>query len=201
MPSGMNDVTDTPSRESSPRSRGQPRRVPPQYLENAALHYLQRFASSAAQLRRVLMRKVVRSAEAHGGDPAEGAAWVEALIERYRSSGLLDDKLYAEAKAGSLHRRGASTRAIRGKLAVKGIDPDTAAAALAVVEAETGGDPDSAAAAALARRRRLGPCRRGERAAFRDKDLASLGRAGFSYETARRIVDAQDPESLESDPE
>ena len=58
-----------------PPARKPPRRVTAQYLENAALHYLQRFASSSASLRRVLMRKVDRSAQAHGTDPAEGARW------------------------------------------------------------------------------------------------------------------------------
>ena len=73
-----------------PRRRP-PRKATPRYLENAALHYLERFATSAENLRRVLMRKVDRSARAHGTDPDEGAAAVEALIERFVRAGLLDD--------------------------------------------------------------------------------------------------------------
>lgn len=111
--------------------------VTAQYLENAALYYLQRFASSSANLRRVLMGKVERSARAHGTDREEGAALVEALIERYLRSGLLDDKAYAEAKAASLHRRGTSTRGIRGKLALKGLETDHIDAALETVDEET----------------------------------------------------------------
>src|SRR3954463_13098903 len=108
----------------------QPKPVTAQYLENAALYYLQRFASSSGNLRRVLMGKVERSARAHGTDRAEGAAMGESLIERYLSRGRLDDKAYGGAKAASLHRRGTSTRGIREKLSMKGLESDHIAAAL-----------------------------------------------------------------------
>lgn len=178
--------------------RRPPKRVTPQYLENAALHYLERFASSAANLRRVLMRKVDLSVREHGTDREEAARWVEELLARYQRSGLLDDAGYARMKAESLHRRGASTRAIREKLAAKGVDRDAVDGALERVREDVEGDMDLAGALALAKRRRLGPFRQPEsRAARRDKDLAALGRAGFAYAIARRVVDAEDPEELE----
>lgn len=185
---------------TAPASPGRrpPRRVTPDHLERAALHYLERFASSSENLRRVLMRKVDRSVQAHGTDREQAAGWVEALVERYRGAGLLNDDDYARLRAESLHRRGASTRAIREKLAAKGVDRDTADAALGGLREELDGDLDLAAAMALAKRRRLGPFRPAEaRAAHREKDLAALGRAGFAYEIARRVVDAEagDPPS------
>ncbi len=177
-----------------------PKRVTPQYLENAALYYLERFASSAANLRRVLLRKVELSAQAHDTNREEGARWVEALIERYCSSGLLNDAAYAQMKAGSLHRRGTSSRAIREKLSAKGLARDTVDKALEQVEEDAEGDIDLTAALALARRRRLGVYRLPEaRAAHRDKDLAALGRAGFAYDIARRVVDAEDPDRIEEE--
>ncbi|WP_207480403.1 regulatory protein RecX [Arenibaculum pallidiluteum] len=181
------------------RGRKVARRVTPQSLENAALHYLERFATSSANLRRVLMRRVQRSARDHGTDPEEGAAWVDALVERYRRSGILDDRVYAEARAASLQRRGASTRAIREKLAAKGIGREQADAALDALGEEIGGDLDLEAAKAFARRRRLGPFRAGDREAQRERDLAALGRAGFSYETARRVIDARDPDAIDEE--
>ena len=189
-----------------PQNRKQP--PPPvsaERLERVALRYLERFSASAASLGRVLARRVERSARDHGTDPAEGARWIQALIERYLRSGLLDDAVYAEAKAGSLRRRGASARAIRGTLAAKGVDAETAAAALARADQDGGapdtdpdtgyGAPDGAeedAARAFAKRRRLGPFRpAARRAEQRNRDLAALGRAGFSYEIARRVIDAE----------
>lgn len=174
-------------------NRRPPRRVTPDYLERAALHYLERFASSSENLRRVLMRKVDRSVQAHGTDREQAAGWVDALLERYRGAGLLNDDSYARMRAESLHRRGASTRAIREKLAAKGVDRDTADAALGGLREDVEGDLDLGAAMALAKRRRLGPFRPAEvRAAHREKDLAALGRAGFAYDVARRVVDAED---------
>ena len=177
-----------------PRKPGKP--LTAQRLENAALHYLERFAASADSLRRVLLRRVERSAREHETDREEGAQWVAALIARYQASGLLNDAAFAEAKTASLHRRGGSTRAIRQKLSAKGVGEDDIARALAERLDVSSGDPDLEAALALCRRRRLGPHRpAGAREAARDKDLAALGRAGFDYETARRAVDWRDEEA------
>ncbi|MCG8547040.1 MAG: RecX family transcriptional regulator, partial [Alphaproteobacteria bacterium] len=43
------------------RRRKRPRKVTPASLERAALHYLQRFATSSENFRRVLTRRVQRS--------------------------------------------------------------------------------------------------------------------------------------------
>ena len=175
------------------------KRITPAYLENAALYYLQRFASSSANLRRVLMRKVTAAARDHGSDPAEGAAMVEALIARYIASQLLNDAVYAEARTGSLNRQGKSTRMIRQKLAQKGVEPQLIDGAIENLREETPGNPDLNAAAALARRRRLGPYRPIEaREVNQTRDLAAMGRAGFSYEMARKIIAASGPDAVEA---
>lgn len=195
----MTDDRDHAARPASPArpARRGPRRVSPDYLERAALHYLERFASSAANLRRVLLRKVDMSARAHGTDPEEGRRWVEDLIARYRRSGLLDDAAYAEARAASLHRRGGSTRMIRQKLAAKGLEDGLIVRALDGLDGAESGNADLAAALAYARRRRLGPYRDpAARAERRDRDLAALARAGFDLDTARRVVDSDDPDTL-----
>lgn len=183
-------------------ARKPPRRVSAEYLERSALHYLERFASSTANLRRVLTRKVQLSARAHGTDPAEGAAWVDALLERFARSGLLNDKAYAEMKAVGLQRRGGSSRTIKQKLAAKGLDSGLIDEAMGELEGAGEGQADLAAAIAYARRRRIGPYRidRGrsdeDLRARRDKELASMARAGFDLDTARRVLDAEDPDAL-----
>jgi regulatory protein len=189
------------SRVPEPASTKRPppgRKLTASSLENAALHYLERFASSAANLRRVLMRRVKRSAEAHGTDPAEGAALVEALIARLVKGGLLDDRAYAQAKAASLHRRGASRRVISGRLAQRGVEGELIAAAIDDIEEETG-NADLTAACALARRRRLGPYRQAAaRADQRTRDLGAFARAGFSLDVARRVLDCPDADAVEA---
>ena len=74
------------------RKRKDPRKATPKSLESAALHHLGRFASSAANLRQVLMRRVERSARAHATDRAAGAAAVDEIVARFSNSGLLDDR-------------------------------------------------------------------------------------------------------------
>lgn len=185
-------------RSHSPKPRRKPRKATAAALENAALHYLERYASSAANLRRILMRRVAKSAEAHDTDPAEGEALVDALIARYRKSGLLDDTDYARMRADSLHRQGASARMTRAKLAAKGVAADDIDTALDTL-AETVAAPDLAAACNYARRRRLGPWRRADREGHRERDLAALGRQGFGYDLARKVVDAADADELEAE--
>ena len=194
----MDNDARTSETKTAPRRRRGPRRVTASYLDNAALFYLERFATSSANLRRVLMRKVARSAQAHGTDPAEGARMVDDLIARYLRSGLLDDAGYAAQQAASLRRRGTSRFGIRGKLKVKGVDAELIGTTLERLDGEQG-DGEVAAACALARRRRLGPYRPKEaRAALRQKDLATLARAGFSLDVARRVLAAADAEAVEA---
>ncbi len=177
---------------SEPTAKRKPRKATQRSLENAALFYLQRFASSSENLRRVLMRRVERSARTHETDSDEGAAWVDDIVRRYLASGLLDDGAYAEARAQSLRRRGDSAYKIRGKLMAKGVGADLIAETL---EAEDKG-VELEAAAALARRRGLGPFRAGNRKESRQRDMAALARAGFSPDVAQRVVEAETPDDL-----
>lgn len=174
------------------RKRRGPKKATPAYLEKAALFYLDRYAAPAGHLRRLLLAKVTRSARVHGTDPQDGAAAVEALIGRLTRAGLLDDAAYAAARTRSLRRRGASAFGIRGKLAGKGVAPELIEHALAAADQESD-QPELAAALAFARRRRLGPHRpAAARADHRDRDLAALGRQGYAWETARKVIDAED---------
>ncbi len=176
-------VEERDARDARPERRP-PRKVTPAYLERAAMAYLERYASSAGNLRRVLRRKVDKRCRLRGEDPAEFQEAIEDVVARTIRSGLVDDTRFAEARVATLRRRGGSRRAIQAKLAAKGVDRATIAAALE-------GEPEDeiTAAHALARRRKLGPYRPGERAPFREKDLASLARGGFSFDVARLVID------------
>lgn len=175
-----------------------PKQITPSSLENAALYYLERFSASAEQLRRVLMRRVERAARFHGDDPADGALLVDRLVARYLEAGVLDDRRYAEMRVAGQLRRGRPLRRIAGDLARRGVEGEVIDAALAAAQdeqAEGAGSLDAAAALAYAKRRRLGPFRLSERRAeYRERDLASLGRAGFSFDLARAVIDAEEEE-------
>ncbi|MBN9512169.1 MAG: RecX family transcriptional regulator [Alphaproteobacteria bacterium] len=175
------------------------RPITAKYLQNAAAFYLERYASSAEGLRRVLRRRV-RKAEmldAPVMDNVEQA--IEAIVQKFVTAGLLDDKAFAQTKARSLHRRGASNRLTRQRLQAAGIDQDTVDSAMISLDDELGSNPQSRelrAAAAFARRRRIGPYRAKDREANRLRDLAALARAGFAYDLARKVIDATDLDML-----
>ena len=160
-------------------------------IERWALAYLERFASSAENLRRVLLRRVRRRLPDDREAAARSASAIDALVARYRSSGLIDDAAYASGRARARLRRGQSLKTIRAGLARKGVAAEDAAAAIDALR-EGDSDPDIAAAVAFARRRRLGPFRR-ERPAEGDdearlKELGAFGRAGFSRATTEAVL-------------
>ncbi|TAN53975.1 MAG: RecX family transcriptional regulator [Rhodospirillales bacterium] len=167
-----------------------PLKASPKSLENAALHYLGRFSTSKANLKRVLLNRVARSAKAHGTDPQEGLAWIEALMDKLEGLGYLNDAAYAESKAESMNRRGKPSNQVRWALKMKGVDQDTTEAALSKLTDEVG-EPDRAAALAFARKKRLGPYRPEDlRETHKTKDIQALARAGFGWDLAREIVEA-----------
>jgi regulatory protein len=185
----MTDDNDTPRRR-----RRKPRAITPAYLEKAALFYLERYASSSQNLKAVLRRKVWRAAREVEIDRDAADGWIDAVVAKLQRAGLLDDKAYAEMRVMSLRRQGESARAIRMKLAAKGVDAETIVRALDRQEDE---NDDLAAAIAYARRRRLGPFRAAaQRDERRDKDMAALARKGFGLEICRAVIDASDVDEL-----
>jgi len=185
----MTDDNDTPRRR-----RRKPRAITPAYLEKAALFYLERYASSSQNLKAVLRRKVWRAAREVEIDRDAADGWIDAVVAKLQRAGLLDDKAYAEMRVMSLRRQGESARAIRMKLAAKGVDAETIVRALDRQEDE---NDDLAAAIAYARRRRLGPFRAAaQRDERRDKDMAALARKGFGLEICRAVIDASDEDEL-----
>lgn len=168
--------------------------VSPRRLDRAAHRYLERWFTTRAHLRMLLMRRVDASIAAHGGDREEAAAWVDQVLDALVRQGLLDDARFARDRARLLHRHGTSTRMIRAKLAQKGVRTSLIDDALASLGAP---DADLHAAAVYVRKRRLGPYRT-DPAAHRDRDLAKLGRAGFPYGVARRVLDLSDPDDVEA---
>jgi regulatory protein len=163
-------------------------------LHDAALTYLARYASTEAGLRRVLERRVERwarmaadaaDADIIAGQVSAAREAVRGVVCRLVAAGAVDDAAFAENRARSLVRAGRSRRAAAAHLAAKGVDPETARAALSVDD-----ESELAAALVLARRRHIGPFRSGDAPdmAQRRRELAMLARAGFPQDVARRAL-------------
>jgi regulatory protein len=174
----------------APRPKKPPRKVSPRYLENAALHYLKRYAATQSNLKRVLMRRVDKSLKFHGGERSEALGWVDAVIARLVQGGFLNDEAYAGMKAHSLRASGRSSRMIAQKLRMKGVAADLVTQKLVDANAELS---EEEAARIWARKKRLGPFRTKPetRQDNRQRDLASLARAGFAFGIAKKIIDSE----------
>ncbi|MDE0993182.1 MAG: regulatory protein RecX [Rhodospirillales bacterium] len=184
--------------KSKPAKSKTPRKITEHSLRNVALHYLQRYASSKENLKRVLKRRVMRSAQFHVDlDTEEASQWIESLVEQLAQTGLVDDRTYAEGRVRALFRRGVSPNGISQRLNQKGVDAALIQEVIAELYRETS-DPNLMAAIKLVKRRRLGPYRLPEkREERRDKDLAAVARAGFDFQTARKVIYAQSTEELD----
>ena len=183
-----------PKAESKKKKREKrpPKKITETYLHNSGLYYLQRFAASSAQFRKVMMRKVYKSCRHHTDQDEEAcAAMVDEVIGKFQQAGLLNDDLYARGSVFSLRRQGKSKRAITAKLSQKGVDEDLIEEKLhAHAQESHTEDAEFEAALIHARKKKLGPYRRDEEYDAQ-KELASLARAGFSYDVARRVLDSQ----------
>jgi regulatory protein len=164
-------------------------------IERWALDYLGRYATSAEHLRRVLQRRIRRRVHEDPDAIRRAAPLIDAVIERQRCFGLLDDRSYAIQRAQALNYRGLSLAGIRARLIAKGISAVLAAEVLSTLQ-EGAADPELAAACALARRRRLGPYRThgGDHAC----ELAVFARAGFPRRVAEAVLACRDIEAIEA---
>ncbi len=169
-----------------------PRRTPtpldPRQLEEIALAYVARFATSRTKLEGYLARKLRER-----GWADEAAAPVEAIAARMVAAGYVDDGAYARAKGGSLLRRGYGARRISQALQAAGIGAELREAA------RPGEAAERHAALALAAKRRLGPFSRAvpEREQ-REKQLAAMLRAGHRADHARAVLSAADAAAAEA---
>jgi len=160
------------------------RRAPPpldeQRLNELALRYAGRFATTRAKLSSYLKRKIRER-----GWTGERAADLEAIANRFADLGYIDDAGYALAKSRALTGRGYGKRRVVDALRVAGVDESDGEAAREHADTEA-----VTAALRFAERRKLGPYARISASDPRDREkaLAAMVRAGHGFGLARAIV-------------
>lgn len=148
-------------------------------LQELALRYVGRFATSRAKLRAYLARKV---RERGWGDARQPD--FEALADRLCDLGYIDDAAYALSKSQSLAGRGYGKRRLEQKLRLDGIGEEDGTAARELADAQA-----VDAALRFAKRRRIGPFGTGSSdPRDREKAIGALVRAGHLFALARAIV-------------
>ena len=149
-------------------------------LNDLALRYVGRFATTRSKLRSYLARKL-----GERGWDGEHEPDLAAIAERFAAHGYVDDSSYALNKSQSLTGRGYGKRRVTEALRAAGIEDEHGAAAQEHAEAEA-----VSAALKFARRRRLGPFAdsvpRDPKA--KEKALAAMIRAGHNFDLAQVIL-------------
>lgn len=179
---------NSPDRRRPSRERKPPRPLDAARLNEMALAYVARFATSAGKLSDYLRRKLRER-----GWEGEGEADIGAIVGRFVALGYVDDAGFARGKAQSLRRRGYGARRIDQALGAAGIDES-------VRDGSRGSEADARRAAlVMARKRRFGPFGKGEGLdpAVREKQVAAMLRAGHPLAHAREVVNAPSEQALE----
>ncbi len=193
-PGGRRRRRDRPAKVHAPRQK---RPIDAAQLQELAVGYAARYATTAARLQRYLDRKLNERVWT-----ADDAPDIGALVARITALGYVDDRAYAAAKVRDLTARGFGSRRVRGALAAAGVGRDDVAGALA--GPDDAEDRDTAALASarhFARRRRFGPYAN-DPALSRDparhrREMAAMARAGHDFGVARQVLAAGDADDAE----
>ena len=159
-----------------------PRR-PPRPLDESALNelaiaYVGRFATTRSKLRSYLARKI----RERGWDGVREPD-LTALADRLAGHGYIDDQGFAEAKARSLSARGYGRRRVAQALRGAGIAQEDGERAL-----QHSKEQAVTAALRFAERRRIGPFAAAEATREeREKAIGAMVRAGHGFDLARAI--------------
>ena len=149
-------------------------------LEEMALRYVGRYATSRAKLLAYLGRKLRERGWKGTVEPD-----VETLADRLCELGYIDDQAYALSKSRALASRGYGKRRLDQTLHLAGIGEEEGAAARDHAESQA-----VEAALRYARRRKIGPF--GEPPSDRkerEKAIATMIRGGHGFALARTIVE------------
>ena len=165
-------------------------------LQELALRYVGRYATSRGKLTSYLNRKVRERGFEGDGDTA-----IADLVAKFADRGYVDDAAYAAMKARDLAARGYGERRLGNTLYAAGISDKDGEEARAI-----GANKRVHAALAYARRRRFGPFaveKVSDRKLF-EKQMSAMLRAGHPPALSRKILDLApgvepDPDALSYD--
>jgi len=149
-------------------------------LNELALAYVGRFATSRAKLVSYLARKLRERGWGGERDPDIGA-----VAERLARLGYVDDAAYAVAKARALTGRGYGGRRVHQALYAAGVGEEDGGEARALAH-----DGRVEAALRMARRRKIGPFSATILDPVqREKAIGAMLRSGHGFALSRAIVD------------
>jgi regulatory protein len=148
-------------------------------LQELALRYVGRYATTRAKLRIYLSNKLRERGWNEEREPD-----LEALAERFSELGYIDDAAYAVSKSRALSGRGYGRRRLVEKLRLAGVGEEDCREALEAADRQAVN-----AALRYAERRRIGPfASQAFDRATREKAIAAMVRAGHGFGISRAIA-------------
>ena len=163
------------------------------YLQRAAYRYLERYATTEANLVFILKRKSERFLTRNEGSDLKIehiSQWIKEIVGNCVKNGLVNDKLYAEARIKVFFNAGNSLPIIRNKLRAKGVCTNIINDLIARIKLDNP-DVNFKSCIKYARKRRFGPYRvKLTKEGSNKKEQASMARAGFSYTETKRVLSA-----------
>lgn len=154
------------------------------FFYNYSLFYLEKWDNSEEGLRNALKKKLFRLAKE---DPEiiydNCLNFIEEAISKIKTQGLINDKYYAQRLFEREKNKGSSNRKIETKLFQKGISPEIAKQ---ILKENDQTSDELSRAVIFAKKNKLGIYNRKE--TDKQKQLAKMGRNGFSFEIANRVI-------------
>ena len=114
---------------------------------------------------------------------------IDVVLKDLENSKFINDQFYSKSKAKSLIKRGSSINKIRSYLLSKGVNDNYVRNTIEEIK-ERNEDQDFFSAIKICKKKRIGPARNdSNRPLFYKKDIGVLARAGFDFETSKKIMD------------
>ena len=149
-------------------------------IKKYALNYLNRYASSKKNLKNVLLRKIKK----FNNNEKEIKIHIKNILDELQKENIINDEKFANSIAFNYAQTGKSKKFIKFKLLQKGINIDDINNALQNLEEE---NPDFEIQSAIhfARKKKLGKF---GNSLNKKKDLSKMARAGFTYDTIKKVI-------------
>jgi len=164
-------------------------------MRNFALNYIEKYAPSKQQLKTYLLKKYL-SFKNSTVNKSSISDLINVVLNDLEQSKFINDKFYSNSKAKNLIQKGSSINKIRNYLIQKGISDKYVRETLTKIK-NNNEDQDFFSAIKICKKKRIGPAREeSNRSLFYKKDIGILARAGFDFETSKKIMDIEKDEYI-----
>jgi len=162
-------------------------------MRNFSFNYIEKYAPSKQQLRIYLLKKYLK-AQILNTNKKNITDLIDVVLKDLEKNKFINDQFYSQSKAKSLIKRGNSINKIRNYLMSKGVNDKYVKNTIDEIK-ENNQDQDFFSAIKICKKKRIGPARNeNNRPLFYKKDIAVLARAGFDFETSKKVMDLESEE-------